>query len=435
MKADIKQRIDMIRHGRIPKGYKKTNIGVSPVDWKASNIGTAIELVERPVIMEDDGLYKLITVRRNFGGIDTRGIFKGENILVKSQFLVKEHDFIISKRQISHGACGIADKQADGSIVSNEYNVFIARAQTDICYFNYYMQLPKTKRLFYLMSIGVHIEKLLFKTNDWLKQQLPFPSASEQHKIAEILVHCDKVIDLKKQLIEEKRKTKKWLMWNLLDPNSGVRLHGFNGKWKQRNMGDLFDLLPSVSASREQLGKEGYCYLHYGDIHKSTRTFINVEQDFENIPKLKINGVPQTSLLRHGDVVFVDASEDYEGASKYVVVENKLNITFIAGLHTIVARSKNDVLNIDFKKYCFQSCYVKKQIMYYASGAKVVGLSKTNIAKLSINYPKTEEQIAIANILSAADKEIELLEQELEQWNQKKKALMQLLLTGIVRTV
>ncbi|MBO7327177.1 MAG: restriction endonuclease subunit S, partial [Lentisphaeria bacterium] len=39
----------------------------------------------------------------------------------------------------------------------------------------------------------------------------------------------------------------------------------------------------------------------------------------------------------------------------------------------------------------------------------------------------------IADILSAADKEIDLLEQELAQQEQKKKSLMQLLLTGIVR--
>ena len=44
-----------------------------------------------------------------------------------------------------------------------------------------------------------------------------------------------------------------------------------------------------------------------------------------------------------------------------------------------------------------------------------------------------KEQAAIAEVLSAADREIELLQQDIEQEKQKKKALMQLLLTGIVR--
>lgn len=55
------------------------------------------------------------------------------------------------------------------------------------------------------------------------------------------------------------------------------------------------------------------------------------------------------------------------------------------------------------------------------------------IKSLPINAPKLDEQKAIADILSAADKEIDLLEQELAQQEQKKKSLMQLLLTGIVR--
>jgi type I restriction enzyme S subunit len=53
--------------------------------------------------------------------------------------------------------------------------------------------------------------------------------------------------------------------------------------------------------------------------------------------------------------------------------------------------------------------------------------------KFEMMLPPYEEQVAIAKILSTADKEIELHRQDLEQEKQKKKALMQLLLTGIVR--
>ena len=47
--------------------------------------------------------------------------------------------------------------------------------------------------------------------------------------------------------------------------------------------------------------------------------------------------------------------------------------------------------------------------------------------------PTKEEQNYIAKVLSAVDREIELLQQDIEQEKEKKKALMQLLLTGIVR--
>ena len=69
-----------------------------------------------------------------------------------------------------------------------------------------------------------------------------------------------------------------------------------------------------------------------------------------------------------------------------------------------------------------------------ASGSGVPTLNRNDVHKIEISIPcNRDEQQAIADILSAADKEIDLLEQELSQQEQKKKSLMQLLLTGIVR--
>ena len=53
--------------------------------------------------------------------------------------------------------------------------------------------------------------------------------------------------------------------------------------------------------------------------------------------------------------------------------------------------------------------------------------------KFEILLPPLDEQIAIAEVLSAADREIDLLQRDLEQEKQQKKALAQLLLSGIVR--
>ena len=60
-------------------------------------------------------------------------------------------------------------------------------------------------------------------------------------------------------------------------------------------------------------------------------------------------------------------------------------------------------------------------------------ISYEDFGRLQIPSPAYEEQTAIAEVLSTADREIDLLRQDIEQERQKKKALMQLLLTGIVR--
>ncbi|MCS4479555.1 restriction endonuclease subunit S [Clostridium botulinum] len=137
-------------------------------------------------------------------------------------------------------------------MVSNEYNVFIPQRGIDIFFFNYLMQLPRAQNLFFLMSDGVHIEKMLFKTKDWLKQSIAIPSTiSEQKKIVEILTNCDEIIDLKKKLIVDMESRKKWLMQNLL--TGKVRLKGFTNEWKQVTLGNIFKERTEINCGNLQL--------------------------------------------------------------------------------------------------------------------------------------------------------------------------------------
>lgn len=205
--------------------------------------------------------------------------------------------------------------------------------------------------------------------------------------------------------------------------------------WYPYFMGELFDFSGGISASREQLSSNGICYLHYGDIHKTNKTYIDIDKEYDLIPKLdiKVEKIPEKTLLHHGDVVFVDASEDYDGVNKCITIENEKKIPFISGLHTIIAKSKSEKLNTKYKRYCFQSDSVKRQFNYYASGMKVFGLSKSNIVKIKLIVPSYDEQEEIASILSSWDRAIELKEKLLAQKKLHKKGLMERLLTGKVR--
>jgi len=140
-------------------------------------------------------------------------------------------------------------------------------------------------------------------------------------------------------------------------------------------------------------------------------------------------------LLESGDVVFVDASEDEEGASKHIVIFNEDKIPFISGLHTIVAKSKTKELDYQYRRYCFQTSDIKQQFRFFAVGTKVFGISKANIAKITLPVPSVEEQTAIASILSDMDSEITALEEKHAKARQIKQGMMQDLLTGRIRLV
>ena len=205
--------------------------------------------------------------------------------------------------------------------------------------------------------------------------------------------------------------------------------------WEVKTFGELFNFSGGYSASRDQLSTDGHCYLHYGDIHGTSKTFVDTRGDYQNIPKLDIplKRVSSKSLLKDGDVVFVDASEDDEGASKHIVVVNKDNVPFISGLHTIVAKSKTERLAHEYRCYCFQTSAIRQQFLFYAVGTKVSGISKTNIAKLVLSIPSLPEQTAIASVLSGMDALIESLDQLIVKKRQVKQGAMQRLLTGNIR--
>ncbi len=206
-------------------------------------------------------------------------------------------------------------------------------------------------------------------------------------------------------------------------------------EWEVKPLGDIFEFSGGFTASREQLSTEGLCYLHYGDIHKSAKTFIDVQTEFLDIPKLNIplNQVPARSILADGDVVFVDASEDDAGTSKHVVVLNQPAIPYISGLHTIVAKSKDSSLDNRFKQYCFQTADIRRQFYFYAVGTKVSGISKTNIPKLVLPIPSLTEQRAIAAALAEVDKLLSALTLLIAKKRDLKQAAMQQLLTGQTR--
>mgnify|MGYP000862311561 CR=1 FL=1 len=259
------------------------------------------------------------------------------------------------------------------------------------------------------------------------------PSKQEQKAIALALTDADTLIDSLEQLLTKKRQIKQGAMQELLTGKR--RLPGFNAPWTPRYMADLFDFSGGLSASRDQLGSVGSCYLHYGDIHLSSKTYIDLDLEYHLMPRLEIDlrEVSPTALLRNGDVVFVDASEDDQGVSKHVAIHCQVVRPLISGLHTIVARPKSDELVDLYKRYCFQAPSVQAQFRFYAVGTKVSGVSKGNIGKIMLDVPSPSEQAEIAACLVEMDAEIDALESRLTKARALKQAMAQALLTGRIR--
>ena len=191
-------------------------------EWKSKKIGTMLLYTPRPIEMEDEAKYSLVTVRRRYGGVTSREVLEGKDIKVKSQFIVELNDFLISKRQIVHNACGLVPSELHGSIVSNEYSVLTPRKGCDIRFFNYFSQQPSVSESFRQASVGIVIEKMLFKLDYWLKLEFHFPHIGEQRRIADCLTSLDELLTAQTQRLESLQSHKKGLMQQLFPSTEAV---------------------------------------------------------------------------------------------------------------------------------------------------------------------------------------------------------------------
>ena len=198
--------------------------------------------------------------------------------------------------------------------------------------------------------------------------------------------------------------------------------------WLLVSYDELFDFLTTATYSRSQLSENDTIkYVHYGDIHTKCVHFLDCDKI--DLPSIKNELLKNYPLLKDGDLIVVDASEDYEGVGKSVEVKNLKNKKAISGLHTFLLRDKKEVITNGFKGYIQPNSLVKKQMDTLATGMKVYGVSKTNLKLIKIPLPPTKiEQTAIAEALNDADALITQLEKLIAKRRAIKQGAMQELL-------
>lgn len=141
--------------------------------YKVDEIATD---VERSIDMKDEEVYQLVTVKRRNEGVVSRGFLKGKDILVKNYFEIRAGDYIISKRQVIHGANGFVPESLDKSVVSNEYLVIVSNDLISTKFWTLISQRYKMYKMFFLSSYGVDVEKMVFNVEDWKKRSITIPA-------------------------------------------------------------------------------------------------------------------------------------------------------------------------------------------------------------------------------------------------------------------
>ena len=417
MHPQIKQRIEQIRRGEVPEGYKRTKAGIVPMEWEEVRIGDV--LTQRKILQCVSKDAPLLSFTIEEGVIDpadkksNKRDFLIKDITTKKFALTEVGDIIYNPANLKFGA--IHRNNLRRGVVSPIYGIFYGAQNS-----TFMGHLLHNQRFIDYAKIYAEgtVEKLKTLSADTFKKlKITLPSLKEQDKIAEILAAQDKLIALKEKLIEEKKRQKKALMQQLLTGKK--RLPGFSGEWKQVKLGDICNTFSGGTPNRshsEYYGgdipwiKSGE--LNHGDIYDTEETLTDLGL---NNSSAKI--APKGTLL----IAMYGATA---GILAFTHIDAAINQAILALIPTTKA----------------STCFIKESLDVQIETAThrltqggQPNFNASIIESFSISMPCFEEQEAISNIAKTADHEIALLNNDLYQEKQKKKALMQLLLTGIVR--
>ncbi len=418
----VRNRIEQIRRGNVPEGYQETILGIAPKVWRKSRVDEICRLSSGSTPRRDNA--------ENFEG-DILWITSGElkkRTITDTQERISEEAAISSHLEMYEpGTVAIAIYGLEAAGIRGTASIIGRRCTiSQACMaFTHFQDVNNEFFYYWYLNNG---QTIGLRYAQGTKQQnlstdivgafpICFPPLQEQNKIAEILTMQDKVIELKEKQLVEKQRQKKYLMQQLLTGKK--RLLGFDGEWKKMAIGSFIREVDEKTTVNNQY-----------DILSVTKNGIVRQSDHFN-KQIASEDNTGYKILRKGNLAFsamnlwmgsLDVLEDYE-------------IGIISPAYKVFSFNTK-LMDIKFGRQFMRS---EPMICQYKvnseQGASIVrrNLDLKALLSTKVSIPNMDEQQAIAAVFVAADREIELLRHDIEQEKQKKKALMQLLLTGIVR--
>lgn len=390
-------------------------LSAAPEGWSTRRFGELLKVVQRPVRMTDDGEYDLVTVKRSRGGIESRGRFRGKDISVKSQFALEGGDFLISKRQIVHGACAVVPEEFAGSIVSNEYSVLRCKPELDLGFLKYLSHSVYFQQTCFHSSIGVHVEKMIFKLEDWLKFRVNVPPLEEQKRIAAGFEAVDAKLAALREKADGLRQFKTGLMQRLFSQE--LRFTRDDGSdypdWDERELQEI--------GERSKVKNSGI---------KITRVLTNsatmgvIDQgDYFDKDIANAENIGGYYVIRKGEFIYNPRIS--VSAPVGPINRNDLADGVMSPLYTVFRINLPDT---DFFAHYFASTMwhdYMKSVANYGARHDRMAISIGDFLALPLPVPHADERAKIAGALSALDAKIDAMMGQITHMETFKKGLLQ----------
>ena len=376
----------------IPDGYKKTEVGIIPVDWDCEQIKSFAKVcmckrifAYQTSMFGDIPFYKIGTFGEKPDAYISRKLF----LEYKEKYSYPEKGDILFSAAGTLGRTLVFDGKDSYFQDSNIVWLKIDKTRLINEYLQYYYQI-----IVWTPSEGSTISRLY---NGIIEStRVAFPLKDEQKAIVTVLSDVDSLIDNLEKLISKKKNIKQGAMQELLTGKR--RLPGFTEEWKKYSLGDVLIVRHGQSQHGIENPAGKYPILATGGIIGRTNQFLCC--------------TPSVLIGRKGTInkpQFMD--------TPFWTIDTLFYTTIKSG--------------IDAKYIYYIFCTIPWIDFNEASG--IPSLSAKVIERVKITLPSHKEQVAIQTILTDMDNEIDELEKKLVKYRNIKKGMMSELLTGHIR--
>ena len=391
-------------------------LGSFDFSWEQRKLGDVVKEITRND-PESEAPIMMITANNGFIEQSERYAFNNAGESLKKYILLKKGELAYNhgaSKLRPYGSC-FALTTAENARIPFVYHCFSAENQNAEFMSIELNGAEIENQLRKIVSSGARMDGLLnISFDEYTSVSVILPGTEEQDRIADFFRHLDNLITL--------HQRKCVFLFGFFQAFISMIFTASTFSWEQRKAIDIADYSKGNGYSKGDLTDAGTPIILYGRLYTKYQFAIS-EVDTFAFPR---NG----AVYSQGNEVIVPASgETAEDIARASAVE-KSGVLLGSDLNIL---RPFDFINPLFLALAISNGEPQKELAKKAQGKSVVHIHNTDIQEVTIAYPSRTEQDRIVSVFRQLDNLITLHQRKLEEMKKQKKALMQLLLTGIVR--
>jgi len=411
-------------------------------------IGDFLHRIKRPIRLNSDKEYKLVTIKMHHNGIILRGTKKGSDIKSK-MYEVKEGDFILSGIDARNGAFGIVPKELDGAIVTNDFWYF--ELDENIVDKKFFLELTATKWFDEICRLGSDgtTQRIRLQKEKFFNQIINLPSIVEQKRFIKQFIKSKEInTDLNDEIQTQQTLLKKLRQSILQEAIEGK----LTKEWREQNpdVESASVLLEKIRAEKERLVKEKKIkkqkplppiseeerlfsenkylkYCHLSDLFVIEKGNTGIKKAIEGEYPLVVTAEERLSHNEYqidGEAIVIPlVSSTGHGHASLNRIHYQKGKFAVGSILAALTPIKSNFISTKFY-YTYLLLYKDELLVKKMTGAANVTLTITSLSEVIVPYIPYSIQKKVENILAICDE----LEAQIESSKSNSEMLMQAVL-------